>query len=50
MIYRHALALALLAGAVATPLAAQTVAPPVAIVVDGAPAIPRDLVEATVGA
>ncbi|ENZ80982.1 MULTISPECIES: prolyl oligopeptidase family serine peptidase [Caulobacter] len=47
MIYRHALALALLAGAVATPLAAQTVAPPVAIVVDGAPAIPRDLVEAT---
>lgn len=47
MISRHAVALALLAGAVATPLAAQTVAPPAAIVVDGAPAIPRDLVEAT---
>ena len=47
MISRHALALALLAGAVATPLAAQTVAPPAATVVDGAPAIPRDLVKAT---
>lgn len=51
MISRHALALALLAGAVAaplaTPLAAQTVAPPAAIVVEGAPAIPQELVAAT---
>lgn len=47
MISRHALALALLAGAVATPLAAQTVAPPAAMVVDGAPAIPQELVAAT---
>lgn len=51
MISRHALALALLAGAVATPLAtplaAQTVAAPAAMVVDGAPAIPQELVAAT---
>lgn len=46
MLIRHTLALALLAGA-ATPLAAQTVAPPVAIVVDGAPAVPQELVAAT---
>lgn len=50
MISRHALALALLAAAAATPLAtpsaAQTVAPPAAIVVDGAPAIPQELVAA----
>jgi dipeptidyl aminopeptidase/acylaminoacyl peptidase len=49
MISRLTLALALMASAsaVATPLAAQTVAPPAAIVVDGAPAIPQDLVAAT---
>jgi dipeptidyl aminopeptidase/acylaminoacyl peptidase len=49
MISRLTLALALLTSAacVATPLAAQTVAPPAAIVVDGAPAIPQDLVAAT---
>lgn len=42
-------ALALLAGAAAfaSPLAAQTVAPPAAIVIDGAPAIPQELVAAT---
>ena len=51
MISRHSLALALLACAAATPLAtssaAQTVAPPAAVVVDGAPAIPQELVAAT---
>lgn len=49
MISRHSLALALAAGAavVATPLAAQTITPPAAIVVDGAPAIPQELVAAT---
>jgi dipeptidyl aminopeptidase/acylaminoacyl peptidase len=49
MTLRVSLTLALLASAaaVATPLAAQTVAPPAAIVVDGAPAIPQALVAAT---
>ncbi len=46
MTLRLPLTLALLASAavVATPLAAQTVAPPAAMVVDGAPAIPQELV------
>ncbi len=46
MILRLPLTLALMASAavVATPLAAQTVAPPAAMVVDGAPAIPQELV------
>ena len=49
MISRPSLALVLLTGAagMATPLAAQTVAPPAAIVVDGAPAIPQELAAAT---
>ncbi|PZR35920.1 prolyl oligopeptidase family serine peptidase [Caulobacter segnis] len=50
MISRHSLALGLLACAAVAPFAttsAQTVAPPAAMVLDGAPAIPQELVAAT---
>lgn len=51
MIYRHSLALGLLACAAMAPFAtstsAQTVAPPAAMVLDGVPAIPQELVAAT---